>query len=54
MVINKHYLIREPHTIGWDIAITPEGPVIIELNRYPDVDFTQACCGGWRNIFNEY
>jgi hypothetical protein len=27
--------------VGWDIALTPSGPVILEGNSYPDVHFLQ-------------
>jgi len=27
--------------VGWDIALTPEGPVVLEGNSYPDVHFLQ-------------
>ena len=27
--------------VGWDIALTPSGPVILEGNSYPDVNFLQ-------------
>jgi hypothetical protein len=27
--------------IGWDIAITPSGPVMLEGNSYPDVHYPQ-------------
>ena len=27
--------------IGWDVAITPEGPAIIEGNEYPGTDLCQ-------------
>jgi D-alanine-D-alanine ligase-like ATP-grasp enzyme len=29
--------------IGWDIAITEKGPVIIEGNSAPDVDILERC-----------
>lgn len=29
--------------IGWDIAITQDGPVIIEGNDNMDIDLPQAC-----------
>lgn len=32
--IQLHQLLRSPVTIGWDIAITEEGPLIIEANTH--------------------
>jgi hypothetical protein len=49
LVVKGHSLLREPHTIGWDIAVTPSGPLIVELNQYPDVDGE----AGWRELFDE-
>lgn len=39
--------------VGWDVAITPDGPVIIEGNEYPGTDLCQLAphypekCGLW-------
>jgi len=39
-------LALRPHvTLGWDIAITPEGPVVIEANETGDVFLLQEACG---------
>ena len=32
--------------IGWDVAITPEGPVLIEANTNPALDFCDVVSGG--------
>jgi len=34
--------------IGWDIAITPEGPLIIEGNKSPDLNFQEVAQKGFR------
>ncbi len=33
--------------IGWDIAITPNGPIIIEGNQTPGMDMTDIAYGGY-------
>ena len=39
----KKAAMEEPRMryVGWDVAITPEGPAIIEGNNYPGYDFSQ-------------
>lgn len=41
--------------IGWDIAITPSGPIIIEGNFYPGLLFGEFSYNGYKNkpIFKE-
>jgi hypothetical protein len=36
-----HRVLVDRTVIGWDIALTPDGPVIIEGNAYPDTHFLQ-------------
>ncbi len=41
MVLAAHRLCNDRVLIGWDVAIAPEGAVMLEGNSYPDVDFLQ-------------
>jgi hypothetical protein len=36
-----HLVFRHRRVIGWDIVLTPEGPVLLEGNVKPDVNFLQ-------------
>lgn len=42
-----HQLIWSPFLVGWDIAVTPSGPVIIEGNKQPDIEVEQRLSGPW-------
>lgn len=35
--------------IGWDVAVTESGPILIEGNYNPHLTGTQIACGGFRN-----
>jgi hypothetical protein len=36
-----HRVFADRLLVGWDIALTPTGPVLIEGNSYPDTEFLQ-------------
>ena len=38
--------------VGWDVAISENGPVIIEGNRRPGFDIVQVLSGGRMDIVN--
>lgn len=40
---SAHRLFRSRALVGWDIAATPEGPVVLEGNANMDVCFIQRC-----------
>ena len=39
--------------VGWDVAISENGPVIIEGNRRPGFDIVQVLSGGRMDIIND-
>jgi hypothetical protein len=41
LACRAHRLFHDRILIGWDIAITPSGPVILEGNSYPDTHYPQ-------------
>ncbi len=57
-LINKlHPILFGFATIGWDIAITPEGPVVVEINWNYSLKGIQICNGGlkprWEELKNK-
>lgn len=50
MVVELHEKMYRSHSIGWDIAITENGPVIIEGNDRWEISLIQAVHGGMRYL----
>ncbi len=52
LVCNAHALFSEKLLfLSWDVAITPDGPCIIECNTRGDVNLLQRFHGGWFDIY---
>jgi hypothetical protein len=49
-----HNYFKDIHSIGWDIAITEDGPVIIEGNDNWEISLVQICSHGLQGEFNSY
>jgi hypothetical protein len=41
LACRAHGVFRDRVLVGWDIAITPSGPVMLEGNSYPDMHYPQ-------------
>lgn len=53
IAVQAHRLFPQYAVIGWDIAITDKGPVILEANTAPDVAFLQRTFNqpiGWMTL----
>jgi hypothetical protein len=44
IALKAHNAARGRLLVGWDLAVTPDGPLLLEGNSYPDVDFPQRVC----------
>lgn len=53
LVKKCHNVFKDVPTIGWDIAITNEGPVLIESNENWDFPMMQIANGGLKQKFEE-
>lgn len=51
LVLKAHKLVKRINGIGWDIAFTERGPIIIEMNPFFSV--FQAQCGGLRTLIEK-
>jgi hypothetical protein len=54
MATSLHMLFQQFFMIGWDIGITPEGPVVVEGNNITTIYPFQVIYGGLRSSFFEY
>ena len=53
MVLNASLESDKILVVGWDVAISDKGPVIIEGNRRPGFDIVQVLSGGKMDIVND-
>lgn len=53
LACNAHNLFYGIHSIGWDIALTTDGPMIIEGNDNWAISLMQACNRGFRQEWTE-
>ena len=44
ITVKAHNAAHGRLLVGWDVAVTPQGPLLLEGNSYPDVDFPQRVC----------
>lgn len=50
MVIRAHHLHKGLNGVGWDVAITENGPLMIEANPFFDFGIMQATTHGYRKL----
>jgi hypothetical protein len=49
LALDAHRKLEGPLIVGWDIAITERGPILIEGNKSPDIEIEQRLSGPWGN-----
>lgn len=54
MIKKFHGQLKEVHSIGWDITITPDGPCIIEGNDNWEISALQVTNHGMRKEYEQY
>lgn len=51
LVKKLHAYCDQYYTIGWDVVITEDGPKVLELNLYPDLNLIQLPHGGLKEKY---
>jgi len=54
MAIKLHKYLYRCHSVGWDIAITENGPMFIEGNGWWEISLLQAVHGGLKKQIEKY
>jgi hypothetical protein len=54
VVVQAHRKLGPVHSLGWDVAITPEGPCIVEVNADWHTSLLQIVLGPGRCLFEKY
>lgn len=54
MAVKLHKFLYRCHSVGWDIAITEQGPVFIEGNGWWEISLLQAAHGGLKEEIDVY
>lgn len=54
LCVKAHQVLRDIPAIGWDVAITPEGPVMIEGNDNWEISLMQASNTGLRKQWEAF
>ena len=52
--IRLHSMLSQLQSIGWDVAIGPDGPVFVEGNDRWEITGPQNCNGGMKKLLQEY
>ena len=53
LVLSAHSFLPDIPTIGWDVAITPDGPILIEGNDNWEISGAQDTAGGLKKKWYE-
>ena len=54
LVKDAHRVFKWIKTVGWDVAVLEDGPILIEGNSRYAGWAMQICCGGMKNKMNKY